>query len=199
MSHKARSKVPKKRPGFGSVFVRDFVQITHVAATASNAEKAIDLDLDFESNEVFDIYWMKTWFMVGEADLDVPDSIGDVITELHGLISEQPNFDREVQVTDAGDAVFEDDPSIVHYHPLILATSDTATPTEAGFVKLIDYKETNFGMAPYTVADNMTLSACQIGGTGSGEVYQLRSEIFGTRRRETSDKAFNAIINQYRR
>jgi len=184
MGKKTSGGRPDKRPGFGSVFIRDFVQFTPGdAAAITNTQVEIDLDLDFESNEVFDIYRIRTWLMIAVADLADPDALSDVITELWGVVSEQPNYDREIAVTAAGDIVWAADPSLIHVHARNTGQHGSGTDTDLAYVSLVDMLESNFMQKPYTVGDNMTLHISGGGDGGANETYQFRSEIFGTRRR----------------
>jgi len=188
----------KSKPGrkFGMVFVRQILAEINPGTVVSpkvgtSVQEEIDLELDFEGNEVFDIGMIESWIYSDG------DSLDPAVTATQNFvigISEFPNFARTLLL----DTTVETDPSLIYLDRWTLRTEVDATAT-AGLkiAQRSRYKQVQFPDW-YTVAQNLTGAASAEEGAATSDEYQVMFNIYG-RRRRAPDKEFRLLINQLRR
>lgn len=149
----------------------------------------IDLDLQFEDNEVFDLFSMKVDMIMFQ------DTAADAVSELqYGIgLFDDPNKETLTNIFDT--TVFETDASLIHHETGIAAVNFT---TAAGFVisRLTDSRVWHFPQ-PWTVARNMKLIAAILGTQADLLNMNFYTTLWG-RRRNAPDAEFKNIIYRQR-
>ena len=156
---------------------------------ANNEREVIDFDLQFENNEVMDIWGVEynTY-----CDLTQLAAFNDQLVTL--ALFEDPD---KLATTDLSlEATFEDDSSLVHYFKTgwaggLLTTSGQAT------VKVTDYLYFQFPQ-PYTVARNIAVIGEFDGTEGDANTVWVEHVTIWGRRRIAPDAEFKNIIYRQR-
>jgi len=159
-------------------------------AAASNEREIMDFDLEFENNEVMDIVMIHILF---EWDLAASMAVDTDLTVLLGVF-EDPD---KATVTDIDtEALFEDDASLLfmeqsgrHYDFVAAGVSTTSPP-------IVESRQFLFPQ-PYTVARNLAIILQGNGSEGDATAVDVRTTIWG-RRRRASDSEFKNIIYRQR-
>jgi len=158
---------------------------------ANNDGEVIDLDLQFEDNEVLDVWSMQSdiTFLADEA----PDAAALGIWEV--ALFEDPDKADTTDLSVA--ATVEDDTSLIHIEE---GRAEMFFTTAAGFQMAAAEVSVNRYFVfpqPYTVARNIKL-IMQIAGT-QGDITAMRAlvTVWG-RRRNASDAEFKNIVYRQR-
>jgi len=162
------------------------------AGINTNVAQDVELDLDFESNEVFDVLAIDTLINV-KPNL----TAGDFNEEMNLALTDDPDKPATTRIDEditanTGEATFEGDESFVYYHDFEWsqqATTDTMTQTTSQKVFIFEQ--------PWTVSRNIRwIFSCR--GTAAGLISTTaRIQLWG-RRRNASDTEFKAIIYRQR-
>lgn len=183
--------------------MRNFLTIGPVAETsltsANNDGETVDLDLQFEDNEVMDI-WQIDLFL----ELEPEDGVFtlDVVRCAVALFEDPDKADTtDIQGTlaarTAAQNTIENDSSLVKYFQHTFICREGATVTDA-FGHITERMQFQFPQ-PYTVARNLKwiLQANAILTASDLDAINLYAEIWG-RRRNASDAEFKNIIYRQR-
>jgi hypothetical protein len=176
---------------FPIVPYRAMLQVsTFTAGGSGNEVEVLDLDLQFESNEVMDVIAVQTIF---EWNLAASLAVDSDLTAMMALC-EDP--DKTTTTDLYTEATFEDDNSFIHFEESGIYY-DFVTTTNAG--EIIMPNETRYMVfpQPYVIARNL---AVFLGGEGvEGEATSIvaRVTVWG-RRRNANDAEFKNIIYRQR-
>lgn len=181
---------------FGRSFIRTQVDTTPTTAgtPAEITPVELDLQLDFESNEVFDIHYIKSKILVKAADYDSVPVTG---FDMYLAISELPNMDRNIR----DETVLESDPSIIFLQAEAFDVQNiNSAAEEDNIVVPLSWGEMiDFRAEPYTVGDNVSVHFSATQQTEAADTkFTAIVELFGRRRRAPL-KEFRELINQLRR
>lgn len=156
-------------------------------AAANNEREVIDFDLEFEDNEVMDIWAVE--YQTNYA----PDAI-DAFDDLDLLLGVFENPDI-VAATDLSlEATFEDESSLVHFWK----TGFLGSFTTSGMTSTISTAQYSFQFPqPYTVARNIALITQMDGTEGTTVALTTHATVWG-RRRKAPDSEFKNIIYRQR-
>lgn len=149
----------------------------------------VDLQLDFESNEVFDIGYIKSWIYIDQDSFDPSTEAGFM---LRLGVSELPNFERNLMT----ETVVETDPSLIYLHQWNLLFEKQNTDTD--FLAVVADVDMMKFPDWYTVGDNITIAMSGQEEAATATEFTALVEIFG-RRRRASDREFRTLMNQLRR
>jgi len=171
--------------------ITPFRQVLAIATFGTNDGEVIDLDLQFEDNEVLDVWSMQT--QVNFAFDTAPDAVATGLW--HVALFEDPDKADATDLSVA--ATIEDDSSLIHIEEgraMMLFT------TAAGFQALAADNAINRYFQfpqPYTVARNLKV-IMQIAGT-QADIEAMRAvvTVWG-RRRNATDAEFKNIIYRQR-
>lgn len=158
-------------------------------AAANNEKETIDFDLQFEDNEVMDLVALEYQMEINADDFNVATPV-DLLIQMG--VFEDPD---KVATTDlSAEAVFEDDPSLVHWAEFGIV-QDVVTSGMAA-LRTTDYQQFTFPQ-PYTVARNIAAIMQLDGLNPNSDFARCHLTVWG-RRRIASDAEFKNIIYRQR-
>lgn len=180
----------KRRGSTGGPFpVQVFRNTFNAVTTGTPVYDPIDLDLQFEDNEVFRIL---KWHCIIANSLAIDDPPSDGVTHVRGALLDDPN--SVVNIATA--ASYDTDPSIVAYTQVIWSCSASAAPATLLLLNTSHEYTREFSneMDGLLVGRNMQLT-CVFDETASvfGASWEMRSELIG-RKERVSDAMFKQIM-----
>lgn len=173
-----------------SVFpITTFRALLQPTTQGTNVEQVIDLDLQFEDNEVLDVWSMKV-----DASM-LQDTAADAASELEWAVALFEDPDKALATNIFSEETFEDDSSLIHHEAGVFYVNFT---TAAGFEigNLCDSRYFVFPQ-PYTVARNLKVIAGMLGTQTDLLSMSDYVTIWG-RRRNANDAEFKNIIYRQR-
>lgn len=181
--------------------MRNVLLISPVAATsltsANNDGEVVDLDLQFEDNEVMDLWGMRLYL-----ELEPEDGVFtlDVIRCAIALFEDPDKADTiEIQPTlgdNDAENVIENDSSLVHYVQHSFVIREGATITD--MLNPLTYEHDFMFPQPYTVARNVKwiLQANAILTASDIDAIRLYAELWGRRRNAAQEEFINIVYRQ---
>lgn len=186
---------------FPMVPMRNVLLISPAAGTsltsANNDGEVVDLDLQFEDNEVMDLWGMRLYL-----EIEPEDGVFtlDVVRCAIGLFEDPDKADTtEIQPTLAdndAENVIENDSSLIHYVQHSFVMREGVTVTDA-FGHLTYEHEFTFPQ-PYVVARNVKwiLQANAILTASDIDAIRLYAELWGRRRNAKQEEFINIVYRQ---
>jgi len=165
------------------------IDTDQASIVAGNVLQQLELDLDFESNEVFDVLAIQfdQRFQPGI----VP---GTNISVMRSVVALTDDPDKAVTTPIYLEDVFEGDDSFVWYKHTSKRTTtavDVATIDDTVFYEYFIFEQ------PWTVARNMAWICCQFSTAAGDFITENNLTVWG-RRRNASDDEFKSIIYRQR-
>lgn len=161
--------------------------LVSLTAVATNEREVLDFDLQFENNEVMDIFSLEYLFSIDFDDVDAYNELN-----LNVALFDDPDKDSATDID--SETVFEDDASLIHYmqHQVVcdLATSGMALAVVSGHYPFTFPQ-------PYTVGRNVCMIADWEGTEAGVKNPECKFTLWG-RRRVASDSEFKNIIYRQR-
>lgn len=165
------------------------IDTTLLTQNAGNVGQEVELDLDFESNEVFDVMIVQVEI---EAQVALAFATGEKVLRYCLALTDDPDKANTTQI--ATEAIFEGDESFVWYTNGLLQSLNEAALTEA--INPIQRTEYRF-VQPWTVARNLKWIYSSFSPAAGDFFSMVRIQLWG-RRRNASDTEFKSIIYRQR-
>lgn len=165
------------------------IQTNDASIVAGNIAADVDLDLDFESNEVFDVM-----SIIVDVDPSFATTFEADTTDIQFILALTDDPDKAVTTGLHLETVFETDESFVWY---CSGKYDSLSGSANPVALLTNYHREYTFIQPWTVARNLRWIYSSFSTAAADMVSQVRIQLWG-RRRNASDTEFKAIIYRQR-